>query len=411
MNEGNSDAGGPPAGHNSGPDEASPSRGQRFTRPVRARPPARIPQGWRGSLIALFLAFSVLLALCFFLPGSVWANFNQTLPTFVMIGGILLLGDGFRQRIGTEEYCAKCGYQRTRGGQPATDAARCPECGHAWWGWQGTVIGQRTTSWPRVAAAALCGLIWLTLLLGQFNGLNTFRLFPTAGLIEAAAKHRGFDNQVWDAISKRTLSPDQHRDLVDTLLARRKIRRLSPNAAKWIEGQIAAGAVPRDQLQRYFAEMATPRLILAHGAKPTVGERFDVHVILDDDSNIFGAHQPFVYVRSITASRDAAVLELPSPTWLYPHQASEEFAEPPAARIAGPASTTLPPTITIRPTAPGTITIAAEVYIIIISPPGGASPTLTTDPSGQPIAPTGVPFFQRFDLKLDVTVPGPAQIP
>lgn len=388
----------------SGPDdEAELSRAQRSVRPVGARPAARIPQGWRGSLIGLFLAITVLLAFCFFYPGSVWANLIQVLPTFVMMFGFFLLGDGFRQRVGTEEYCAKCGYQRTRGGQVATDAARCPECGHAWWGWQGTVIGQRSISWTRIAIAATCAVLWITLLLGQFHGLNTFRLVPTFGLIEAAANHRGFDNQVWDAVAKRTISPGQERELVESLLTRRKVRRLSPGAARWIEGRIAAGAVPPDQLQRYFAEMATPRLILAHGTTPKLGERFDVQVILDNDSNIFGAHQPFLHVRAITASRDAAALNLPSPTWLYPHQVSEEFAKALADRIAGPASTTPPPAITIRPTTEGTITIAAEVYLIIW--PGPNAPTLTTDPSGQVIVSTGVPLFKRFDLKLDVMVP------
>lgn len=368
--------------------------------------PARMPVGWRASAIFFGLAVLFLVVFCFVLRGSVWGNLVGTLPTFVMMLGMFLVGDGFRQRVGTEEYCAKCGYQRTQGGRPATDAARCPECGHAWWGWQGTVIGERRTSWVRVWLAAGCAVVWLVLLLGQFKGLNTFRLVPTFGLIEAAANHRGFDNQIWAAIGKRTLSPAQQRELVDALLEKRKGRRLSSDAGRWIEGAIAGGTVAPDQVRRYFEEMGRPRLILSIDRtrlpRVAVGERVDVHVIVDDDSNIFGAHTPFVYVRRLEASRDAAALVVPSGGWLYPHQASEEFAKPPGERIAGPASATRPPTITIRPESPGKITVLAEVYVVVW--PGAGAPTLTTDPSGSPLAPAGVPFFSRFDLSLDVEV-------
>ncbi len=385
-------------------DGSSGQAREKLRRPVAAVLPARLPVGWRASAVFFGLAMVFLIALCFVIRGSVWGNLVQMLPTFVMLMGITFLGDGFRQRVGSEEYCAKCGYQRTQGGRAATDAARCPECGHAWWGWQGTVIGERRTSWPRVWLAAGCGVVWLTLLLGQFGGINTFRLVPTFGLIEAATNHRGFDTQIWDAIGKRTLSAAQHRSLVDALLERRKIRRLSPDAARWIEGAIASGAVPPDQAERYFSEMAHPRLILSSEwsrvPRVVVGERADVHVILEDDSNIFGAHTPFVYVRRLEASRDAAALAVPGGGWLYPHQASEEFAKPPGARVAGPGSATRPPTITIRPESPGKITITAEVYVVIW--PGAGAPTLTTDPNGFLLAPAGVPFFGQFDLTLEV---------
>jgi hypothetical protein len=344
-----------------------------------------------------------------FYPGSPWGNFVQTLPTFVMMIGFLFIGSSLSHREGTEEYCASCGYQRTQGGRPATDAAKCPECGHAWFGWKGTVIGQRTTSWWRAGVAAICGVVWFTLLVGQFQGLNTYRALPTYGLIDAASRGRGFDNQIWDAIAKRTLSPQQERDLVEGLLRRRLDRRLSQGASRWIEARLAPGAMSDDLIARYFDEMASARLILAHGATPTVGEAFDVHVILSDQSNIFGAHTPFIYVRSLTSSRDAAALAIPGANWLYPHQASGEFAKAPASRIAGPAGSTRPPTMTIRPIEPGVITVSAEVYLVIAGGPG--APTLMLDLGGIPMQPLGTPLFRRFDLTLEVSVPPPANAP
>ena len=165
-----------------------------------------------------------------------------------------------RQRVGHEWRCARCGYQRAPAGP---NPILCPECGSVW-GPKGTLVRGRPRL--RVSTALLITAILvafiLSMLTQQFRlSQMLLRLVPTSVLIRAVSTD-GADRDTWSELNRRTLSPDQQRELASRLIERclAAPRRFDLFSENWLTRQIAAGTLDPDLADRLFLRLLTAEL-------------------------------------------------------------------------------------------------------------------------------------------------------
>lgn len=174
------------------------------------------------------------------------------LPMMFLMGGFFLLGVGQMRRKGENPYCGTCGYAQAPVGD---QQIRCPECGADW-----TLAGAFVYGEPiRTTRQRVLGIVFfamgLALMFGPLdpNRLQA-RLLPTDVLIHEVC-HNLIPSDQWRELSGRQLNHEQNLTLAKGLLDKRsRGRYLTAPERNWLIGQLNAGALPAELVERFYSE-------------------------------------------------------------------------------------------------------------------------------------------------------------
>ncbi|MHC5002096.1 MAG: hypothetical protein ACYTJ0_03150 [Planctomycetota bacterium] len=366
------------------PDRRRPAAERSFAETLRRRPLVFVV-----ALLAGWVAFAAVV--------SRWIG-GPLLLTMVKYSWAMLIplasylwNRGRGERVGDAVFCAACGYERA----PGATGRQCPECGGRWREPGGFVRGQRAGSPAMRWAAVGCGLLVVAVMLLQFPRFKRplVRAAPTSVLIDTVVGTLGFHQDEWAELVSRALTPAQEQELFEGLLERRRRRDyLFANATAWASGRIAAGAVPPELVERWYAEMLEARLPdpgpLAVGAAVTLP--VELHAI---PPSITGQS---LHVLAEGVWVDGEPQPEPLPRLIQAYFRLEETGDPKRWGMASPPFTVA---------TPGEHEIEVRFWQIV-GPAALSGDAVRWDASGEPILPAKVAWAKRVTLKRTVRFAG-----
>lgn len=302
-----------------------------------------------------------------------------------MYAGAGIASAGHLRREGDARHCPKCDYEF---GFPDESAAPrvCPECGTAWIG--RLVRGTRKGSPGMMAVGyAVAGSTFVFMFSGM-TGLNLAPHLPTGALIAWTGAGEHITKPMAE-LAGRTLTAEQTVDLARRLLDRRAAARysISADGIKWLDAQIAAGALPAELRERFFAEMFTGDLHAPSSVR--VGEPFTVGLRGSDAADGF-THKCFVCIAGFGVGDGPATAGR-----------SADAHYPNLINMAKPTAYTKAATATLVANRPGETVVRGEIWIVV----AGRSPApVTWGSDGTPSFAAPVDWVKKVVLERRVRV-------
>jgi len=235
--------------HQTAAGRLSQGGGIRLWRAIQSKPSIGL-----ALIVAMWIVLGVVWALV--MRDSVIVSMIRFSNMLFMALGILLLRLGIKRYVGDAMHCAGCGYEQAAGG-----GDKCPECGSEWGQAGGLIRGRVVRSRGLVVAGLVLFMVYpATSFLGfvpgrlasltptwllmeqvegrQSAGRSSYTLWPVLAarnlsatqddaltwmlIREITVAPRGFVTAEWAMLSLRTLSSEQHRELISGLIEKRK---------------------------------------------------------------------------------------------------------------------------------------------------------------------------------------------
>jgi hypothetical protein len=348
-----------------------------------------------GSFVATWLVAGVIFAL--FTGSSLMAGALSFVHMIPFMLGLLLLMSNWKRREGAVSFCAACGYQRAPGLQ-RVELTQCPECGENWNQIGGVKHGVVKRRAGRTAAGVALAAIGLALIASPvYLGSWQAKILPTGSLIhEISRPNSGFVMNEWAELNRRALSGVQIVTLAEGLLAKRLSKSYCDrDDDNWLVAQIAADALPRELVERYYTEALDVCIIGPTQAK--VGET--ITLAIGTHYRAGGGRNPapvalisgfFVNDDPEPKGRQAAGIDGIMLGQRRLHYGGED---------AGPGNG---PALSIVPDEPGTISVRLELWIA--HAPMGTVNQITWQEDGTPMKPAGTVRMEHRTIEHVIDV-------
>ena len=301
----------------------------------------------------------------------------------LVMSGFMLIGSGWKRRVGDMPCCAKCGYQRGPPEAQAEAPPRCPECGSNWNQIGGVVYGvtRRRTAVMLLGSALLAaGAVAITTPITR-RGWQ-YNLVPTSSLIREITRSDSFTMTEWGALRTRTLTPAHEQQLSQGLLDKRLRKTFfSADADNWLVAQIAAGKLPQPLLDRYYKEAVD--LWLIGPARVRTGEPVTMAIGTRVRNAPTNNPKPILLIGGYFVGEDPDPLERQDTALPAIMVGQERFHV--GERDVGSGTS---PQITITPGEAGVLHVKLELWIVYMA--GKASFPIAWQADGTPALPAGV---------------------
>lgn len=349
-----------------------------FLRPTGAAPRRVSLITWSFSLglgVLYVAAWSVVS------PGKAVADAVSGAP---MLVGLVLIATGALRREGDSRHCHHCDYEFAFGDAPDSQApARCPECGRLW---LATLVrGRRSGSRRSVVAGAICLVLGVVLYGPWVSAIPVAPAMPTWLLAAWAAHGPAYNAGAWRELNARTLSPAAEASLAHAVLDQRAGRLLDHDARGWVATRVAAGKLPAEIAERYFAEMF--EATIKAPARVRVGEPFTVTI------GVSRAHDDLVHQCSVLFD-GFSIGEGPL--------VGERPGDVPGSLLAGgvDGNPLYRPEATLVAQRPGRTVVRARMWVIA----GGFFPQVTRAPDGTPAPNPRVVWSRQITIETPIDV-------
>lgn len=370
----------------------------------RSHGPAAIAQ-----LITLVAAIAF--ALLLFGPRTVLlASFESPILMFVamFLSGVIVAANT-RNPDSDRPMCAKCAYPYIDPDTPE----RCPECGAFWQRAAALKLPKPTVARPARVIGAFVFFVFVAMMFLPIYGPGMSYL-PTTIVRWIALSTSFRASSAFVELGKRTLSPDDTRELAQHLLTRSSTDILtSRDGMLWLESLALNGTLPADLRERYFAEMRIPVLRVSSPLAP--GDPGAAAVAFIARAQIAPAADAFAIVHSITlhapdgtavpTNRELLLNTLVAPMtalWSSPFFSKPALPPPPDPRQA--VYSTYPRAQFTAPPC-GMYIVRAQIWIVVV-PPGGMGGWVPpyVKPDGSLNPPPGMVWSKHFVLEEPLEV-------
>lgn len=306
---------------------------------------------------------------------------TQLGPQIGIAVGFALIAAGRMRRVGTEQFCAACGYQVAPVGPVSR---RCSECGADWTTPNAWTSG-RPVRRPELVRLGFVVCVISLLPMGVTIFLRSdaafYRLTPTDSLIDHISSRAEYIRpEAFDAVFGRSLSPLEESRLATTLLDRRRQRgHLFLRGKDWLLAYLLSGRASEDIKHRYFAETFPLKLVLNVGASvPVVTARLE------------GETRPFYGGACISLMLDRLYVD------------GTEVVESRSSPLCEHDRTG--GTLRFTPPRPGKYRVRLRA-LALAHPPPAAAPPIVRGPIGNAIFPARVLLSRDLWFEGDVVVP------
>ena len=224
-------------------------------------------------IIPIYMAF------IYRVDGNWYSVISQTIMILPYIFAFALIGRGMKQRRGKEAHCASCNYLKPPSG--SADIPNCPECGHAWNEFGGTVYGTVSPKPWLVVPGVLLFIIPMFMPLirisSTFSGIYA-KAMPTSLLIPYVSGYGHFvDAGAWAEVNNRNLTQQQRDHLAELILNTRKEHDyLDTDNSTWLNTQIKNKTINASLINRFFDERL--QLTLTGPDHAVVGDAVTFHL-------------------------------------------------------------------------------------------------------------------------------------
>jgi len=339
------------------------------------------PQVWLSVLSASGFASSCVAMMSIARGSMGLQQVSEWLMYFGAAMGAMLIMVGFPRRVGSELYCAKCEYPYPDSSAPDV----CPECGTFW---MITLLkGRKVGSKPLMAAGVAVLLAVPVLTMPIRINLGFHRLLPTSMLSGYLSTGPLVSSAAWRDFTARSTTQEQRAWLAGRLIdLRDEDGPKSVESKQWLEAEMALPTAAPALLERYFAGMVVPELVMPKRVR--VGEPFEVRLVTGVNGEGFLDQACFTFGGVLVGENSTPLGR--TDVWNAPVHILETWA---VGRSQVKVSITLD--------RPGRQTIKGDCWISV----GPQSfEAITWSEAGEPQKPKGSRWFKRFELRGEVEV-------
>jgi hypothetical protein len=372
------------------PGSRSMAKVRQFMLTIRNKPAAGV--AW---MIAIWLIVGAAGGLLW--RGGAISGIVHFLPMMTFMIGVVLIGHGWKRRVGTTRHCITCDYQVAPGDH---FPSRCPECGTSWH--DGITLVSGAPRWRPgllVAGAALILLGLASLAAPLIDRNFNARLLPTSALIaKVTSPRRGFDMAEWNMLRSRALTREQTLSLATGLLDTRRNadEMLSPDADTWLAGQIAQQQLPDELVSRYYRESFD--IEIAAPLQAHIGRPVEIKMGAAFRHTPFTAAQPCVYFSGYFVGDD------PQPVGRHDHAISGMYFGD--VRLGSKLHWQAPranTTVHVVPSSPGPLPIKVRAWVVFVPMPGTNDP-ITWNGDWTPVIPPDAKWVEPVELLHSINV-------